>query len=92
MKKRVNEAKIRVNTAECDEISRRFWSENKEKRKKTYLEWLQKVKQTADIIEKNQCQNAYILGASKLVACTNDSSGERLGNVGNVEKCRAVNY
>ena len=92
MKKGVNDGQIRVNMAKCDEISNRFWSENKENRSKVYLEWLQKVQQTVDIINKNKRIDAYILRKRKLAARTNDSSGERRGNVGNVEKCKAVNY
>lgn len=51
-KKGLNEGKIRVNMLKLDEISKRFYTENKEQRGKVYLEWLQKVAQTADIIKK----------------------------------------
>ena len=51
-KKRSNEGQIRVNMLKLDEISKRFYAEKKEQREKVYLEWLQKVTQTADIIKK----------------------------------------
>jgi len=77
-KKGVNEAKIRLNTVKLDEISKQFYAENKENRKKVYLEWLKKVKQTSDIIEENKGKSLYFLGNELEVACINDSSGKGL--------------
>lgn len=51
-KKGSNEGKIRVNMLKLDEISKRFYAENKEQRAKIYLEWLKNCSQTADIIKK----------------------------------------
>ena len=78
-KKGVNEVKIRVNTVKLDEISKPFYAENKENRKKVYLEWLKKATQTSDIIGENKGQSLYFLGNELEVACINDSSGKRLG-------------
>lgn len=78
-KKEVNKAKIRVNMVKLDEISERFYAENKENRKKVYLEWLKKAKQTSDIIKENKGQRLYFLGNELEVACINDSSGKGLG-------------
>ncbi len=78
-KKEVNKAKIRVNMVKLDEIFKRFYAENKENRKKVYLEWLKKVKQTFDIIKENKGQSLYFLGNQLEVACINDSSGKGLG-------------
>ena len=78
-KKEVNKAKIRVNMVKLDEIFKRFYAKNKENRKKVYLEWLKKVKQTFDIIKENKGQSLYFLGNELEVACINDSSGKGLG-------------
>jgi hypothetical protein len=78
-KKGVNKAKIRVNMVKLDEIFKRFYAENKENRKKVYLEWLKKVKQTSDIIKENKGPSLYFLGNELEMACINDSSGKRLG-------------
>ena len=43
-KKEVNKGQIRRNMVKLDEISERFYAENKENRGKVYLEWLKKVK------------------------------------------------
>ena len=61
-KKWINEAEIGVNMVKLDKISKRFYAENKENRKKVYLEWLKKVKQTSDIIKENKGQSLYFLG------------------------------
>ena len=61
-----------------DKISEQFYAENKENREKVYLEWLQKVKQTSDIIEENKGQGLYFLRNELEVACIKDSSGKGL--------------
>lgn len=78
-KKGVNQAEIRVNMIKLDEISEQFYAENKENRKKVYLEWLKKVKQTSDIIEENKGESLYFLRNELEVAFINDSSGKGLG-------------
>lgn len=78
-KKEVNKGQIRRNMVKLDEISERFYAENKENRRKVYLEWLKKVKQTFDIIEENKGESLYFLGNELEVACINDSSGKGLG-------------
>jgi hypothetical protein len=78
-KKEVNKGQIRRNMVKLDEISERFYAENKENRRKVYLEWLKKVKQTSDIIEENKGKSLYFLGNELEVACINDSSGKGLG-------------
>ena len=50
---------IKQLTRECDNLATRFWRLEASGRGQGYLEWLQKVKQTADIIEKNQLQSCY---------------------------------
>ena len=77
-KKGVNKAEIRVNMVKLDKILKKFYAENKENREKVYLEWLQKVKQTSEIIEENKGQSFYFLGNELEVACINDSSGKGL--------------
>ena len=78
-KKGLNKGQIRENMVKLDEISEQFYAENKENREKVYLEWLKKVKQTSDIIEKNKGESLYFLGNELEVACINDSSGKGLG-------------
>ena len=46
-------------TRECDDLAARFWQLEASGRGQAYLEWLQKVKQTADIIEKNRLNVLY---------------------------------
>ena len=46
-------------TRECDNIATRYWQLEASGRGRAYLEWLQKVKQTSDIIEKNRLQPCY---------------------------------
>ena len=46
-------------TRECDDLAARFWQREASGRGPAYLEWLQKVKQTADIIEKNRLKVLY---------------------------------
>jgi len=49
-------------TRECDDLAARFWQLEASGRGRGYLEWLQKVKQTADIIEKNRPKTFYFFG------------------------------
>ena len=49
-------------TRECDDLAARFWQREASGRGPAYLEWLQKVKQTADIIEKNRPKILYFFG------------------------------
>ena len=50
---------VRQLTRECDDLAARFWQREASGRGQAYLEWLQKVKQTADIIEKNRPKVLY---------------------------------
>jgi hypothetical protein len=50
---------VRQLTRECDDLAARFWQREASGRGQAYLEWLQKVKQTADIIEKNRLKVLY---------------------------------
>jgi hypothetical protein len=50
---------IKQLTRECDNLATRFWRQEASGRGRGYLEWLQKVRQTADIIEKNRLQSCY---------------------------------
>jgi hypothetical protein len=50
---------VRQLTRECDDLAARFWQREASGRGQVYLEWLQKVKQTADIIEKNRLKVLY---------------------------------
>ena len=49
-------------TRECDDLAARFWQREASGRGQGYLEWLQKVKETADIIEKNRPKVLYFFG------------------------------
>ena len=49
-------------TRECDDLAARFWQREASGRGRGYLEWLQKVKETADIIEKNRPKVLYFFG------------------------------
>ena len=49
-------------TRECDDLAARFWQREASGRGPAYLEWLQKVKQTSDIIEKNRPKILYFFG------------------------------
>jgi hypothetical protein len=49
-------------TRECDDLAARFWRLEASGRGRGYLEWLQKVKETADIIEKNRPKVLYFFG------------------------------
>ena len=46
-------------TRECDALAARYWQREASGRGRAYLEWLQKVKQTADIIEENRPKTFY---------------------------------
>lgn len=58
-------------TRECDDLAARFWQLEASGRGQGYLEWLQKVKQTADIIEKNRPKTFYFFGNELESANTN---------------------
>ena len=60
-------------TRECDDLAARFWQREASGRGQAYLEWLQKVKQTADIIEKNRPKILYFFGNELESANTNVS-------------------
>ena len=60
-------------TRECDDLAARFWQREASGRGPAYLEWLQKVKQTADIIEKNRPKVLYFFGNELEFANTNAS-------------------
>ena len=49
-------------TRECDALAASYWQREASGRGQAYLEWLQKVKQTADIIEKNRLKTFYFFG------------------------------
>ena len=49
-------------TRECDALAARHWQLEASGRGRAYLEWLQKVKQTADIIDKNRPETFYFFG------------------------------
>lgn len=60
-------------TRECDDLAARFWQREASGRGQAYLEWLQKVKQTSDIIEKNRLQILYFYPNRPESANTNAS-------------------
>jgi len=64
---------VRQLTRECDDLAARFWQREASGRGPAYLEWLQKVKQTADIIEKNRPKILYFFGNELESANTNAS-------------------
>jgi hypothetical protein len=49
-------------TRECNVLAARYWQLEASGRGRAYLEWLQKVKQTADIIDKNRPETFYFFG------------------------------
>jgi hypothetical protein len=49
-------------TRECNALAARHWQLEASGRGQAYLEWLQKVKQTADIIEENRPKTFYFFG------------------------------
>ena len=49
-------------TRECDALAASYWQREASGRGRAYLEWLQKVKQTSDIIEENQPKTFYFFG------------------------------
>jgi len=60
-------------TRECNVLAARYWQLEASGRGRAYLEWLQKVKQTADIIEKNRPKILYFFGNELEFANTNAS-------------------
>ena len=46
-------------TRECDNIATRYWGQDASSRGRVYAEWLKKVSQVSDIIEKNRLQPCY---------------------------------
>ena len=65
---------IKQLTLECDALAASFWQREASGRGRAYLEWLQKVKQTADIIEKNQPKSCNFFVNRLESANTNVSS------------------
>ena len=53
---------IRQLTRECDNLATRFWQLEASGRGQGYLEWLQKVRQVSDIIDKNRPKTFYFFG------------------------------
>ena len=49
-------------TRECDDLAASYWQREASGRGRAYLEWLQKVRQTADIIEENRPETFYFFG------------------------------
>jgi len=49
-------------TRECNALAASYWQLEASGRGRAYLEWLQKVKQTADIIDKNRPETFYFFG------------------------------
>jgi hypothetical protein len=49
-------------TRECDDLAARFWRLEASGRGRGYLEWLQKVRQVSDIIDKNRPETFYFFG------------------------------
>ena len=72
-------------TRECDDLAARFWRLEASGRGQGYLEWLQKVKQTADIIEKNRPETFYFFGNG--LESANSNASRRLARK-KVEKSR----
>jgi hypothetical protein len=68
---------IRQLTRECDNLATRFWQLEASGRGRGYLEWLQKVRQTADIIEKNRLQSCYF--SSNRLKSANTNGFKRSG-------------
>ena len=49
-------------TQECNDLAASYWQREASGRGRAYLEWLQKVRQTADIIEENRPETFYFFG------------------------------
>ena len=60
-------------TRECDALAARFWQREASGRGRAYLEWLQKVKQVSDIIDKNRPETFYFFGNELEFANSNAS-------------------
>ena len=72
-------------TRECDNLATRYWQLEASGRGRGYLEWLQKVKQTADIIEENRLETFYFFGNG--LESANSNGSRRLASK-KVEKSR----
>jgi hypothetical protein len=72
-------------TRECDNLATRFWQLEASGKGRGYLEWLQKVRQTADIIEENRLETFYFFGNGLESA---NSNGSRRSARKKVEKSR----
>ena len=72
-------------TRECDDLAARFWRLEASGKGRGYLEWLQKVRQTADIIEENRLETFYFFGNGLESA---NSNGSRRSARKKVEKSR----
>jgi len=60
-------------TRECDALAARFWRLEASGRGQGYLEWLQKVRQVSEIIEKNRPETFYFFGNELKSANSNAS-------------------
>ena len=60
-------------TREGDDLAARFWRLEARSRGRGYLEWLQKVKQVSEIIEKNRPKTFYFFG-NELEYANNNAS------------------
>lgn len=72
-------------TRECDDLAARFWRLEASGRGRGYLEWLQKVRQVSEIIEKNRPETFYFY-ANGLESA--NSNGSRRSALKKVEKSR----
>ena len=72
-------------TRECDNLATRYWQLEASGRGQGYLEWLQKVRQTSDIIEKNRLETFYFFRNGLESA---NSNGSRRSARKKVEKSR----
>ena len=60
-------------TRECNALAASFWQREASGRGRAYLEWLQKVKQVSDIIDKNRPETFYFFGNELEFANSNAS-------------------
>lgn len=72
-------------TRECDDLAARFWQLEASGRGPGYLEWLQKVRQVSEIIEKNQPKTFYFY--ENELKSANSNASRRLARK-KVEKSR----
>ena len=65
--------KISQLTRECDDLATRHWQLEASGRGQAYLEWLQKVRQVSDIIDKNRPETFYFFANGLEMANSNAS-------------------